>query len=64
MITPVSHDQPRRSPERRKAARPRVIPDFAADWQRWTPAERVTAGALMAAMWLATSAFYLTKIFH
>ena len=63
MITPVTSDQPRRSPERRPA-RSHVVRDFTADWQRWTPAERVSAGALMAAMWLAVSVFYLTKIFH
>jgi hypothetical protein len=53
-----------RSAERRKLARSQAIRDLAADWQRWTRAERLTAGAVLTALWLTLTAFYLTKIFH
>jgi hypothetical protein len=50
--------------KRRKPARSRVMRDLAADWQRWTPAERLIAGLLFGAIWLTVSSFYLTQIFH
>jgi hypothetical protein len=49
--------------KRRKPARSRVMRDFAADWQRWTPAERLIAGLLMGALPISVSAIYLTTIF-
>jgi hypothetical protein len=49
---------------RRKRARSRVMRDLAADWQRWTPAERLTAGLLMGAISVTVSGFYLTQILH
>jgi hypothetical protein len=57
-------EQPAYNSERRRPARSRVMRDLAADWQRWTPAERLIAGLLMGALWISVSAFYLTKIFH
>jgi hypothetical protein len=57
----------RRSSEQRphrKAARSRMMRDLAADWQRWSAAERLTAGLLMGAIWVGVCGFYLTKIFH
>jgi hypothetical protein len=50
--------------KRRKPARSRVMRDLAADWQRWTPAERLIAGLLFGAISITASAFYLTQIFH
>jgi hypothetical protein len=40
-----------------------VVRDFAADWQRWTPAERVTASLLMGTITLAVAAVYAAQIF-
>jgi hypothetical protein len=57
-------EQPAYAAPRRKPARSRVMRDLAADWQRWTPAERLTAGLLIGAIWLTVSSFYLTQIFH
>ena len=50
--------------KRRKPARSRVMRDLAADWQRWTPAERLIAGLLIGAISITASALYLTQIFH
>jgi hypothetical protein len=57
-------EQPAYTAVRRKPVRSRVMRDLAADWQRWTPAERVTATLLMGAITLAASAFYLAQIFQ
>ncbi len=57
-------EQSSHSARRRKRARSRVMRDLAGDWQRWTPAERLTAGVLMTALCLTVAALYLTKIFH
>jgi hypothetical protein len=59
-----SLNRPRDAGKGRKQARSRVVRDFARDWQRWTRAERLTAGALFAAVWLAISDVQLTAIFH
>lgn len=48
----------------RKRARSRMMRDLAADWQRWSAAERLTASLLMGAIWIAVAGFYLAKIFH
>ena len=57
-------EQPAYATARRKPARSRAMRDLAADWQRWTPAERVTAGLVMGAIPITVSAFYLMQIFH
>jgi hypothetical protein len=59
-----SLNRPRNNAKGRKQGRSRVVRDFARDWQRWTRAERLTAGALFAAVWLAISAVHLAAIFH
>ena len=58
------HDHRPRSRERRKPARSRAMRDLAGDWQRWTRGERLSAGALMAALWLTASAVYLVRLLH
>jgi len=57
-------EQPAYAAARRKAARSRVMRDLAADWQRWTPAERVTGALLMGTITLALAAFYAARIFQ
>ncbi|HEV8028413.1 MAG TPA: hypothetical protein VGP50_13350 [Stellaceae bacterium] len=56
-------EQPAYAAARRKLARSHVVRDFAADWQRWTPAERVTASLLMGTITLAVAAVYAAQIF-
>jgi hypothetical protein len=57
-------DHAHRRLERRKPTRSQVLRDLAADWHRWTPAERLTAGAIVVAIWLAASSLYLAPLFH
>jgi hypothetical protein len=56
-------EQPAYAAVRRKLGRSRVMRDLVADWQRWSPAERVIAGLLMGTITLAVAAFYAAEIF-
>jgi hypothetical protein len=62
-MTQVAGDDAQRALKARRGIRSRLIRDFAADWQRWSPAERLTAGVLFAALWLSVSSFYLSQLF-
>lgn len=56
-------ERPADAAARRKLDRSRAMRDLAADWQRWSPAERVTGTLLMGTITLALAAFYAAEIF-
>jgi hypothetical protein len=57
-------ERPAYAAARRKPTRSRAMRDLAADWQRWTPGERVTGALLMGTITLALGAFYAAQIFQ
>lgn len=48
----------------RKPQTARWIRDLAADWKRWSVAERAGAMIMMSLLTGATSYFYMIQIFH